>query len=42
MLNILEFNDQYCPVEVFENWFEEAKNHEELPDAFSLATSDNE
>lgn len=42
MLNILEFNDQYCPVEVFEHWFEEAKNHEELPDAFSLATSDNE
>jgi pyridoxamine 5'-phosphate oxidase len=42
MLNILEFSDQYCPVEVFKAWYEEASNNEELPDAFSLATSDKQ
>lgn len=41
MLNILEFNEKYCPIEVFECWFQQAKVEEELPDAFSLATSDN-
>lgn len=41
MLNINNILQHNAPLEIFQAWFEEAKNHEDDPSAFSLATADD-
>lgn len=41
MLNINNILQHNAPLEIFQAWYEEAKNHEVDPSAFSLATADS-